>query len=87
MAEEAKKLVPKKFHKWIKVFGKKTSERMLIRKAWNHTIDMKEGFVPRKKNIVTTIYPMINNSTINKSQVRISCGNFTRELNKEPLLD
>ena len=26
--EEAKKLVPEKFHRWIKVFGKKQSERM-----------------------------------------------------------
>jgi len=30
---EAKKLVPEKFHKWIKVFGKKQSERMLMRKV------------------------------------------------------
>ena len=30
--EEAKKLVPEKFHRWIKVFGKKQSERMPIRK-------------------------------------------------------
>jgi len=29
---EAKKLVPKKFHKWIKVFGKKQSERIPMRK-------------------------------------------------------
>jgi len=29
---EAKKLVPEKFHKWIKVFGKKQSERMPMRK-------------------------------------------------------
>ena len=29
---EAKKLVPEKFHKWIKVFGKKQSERMPTRK-------------------------------------------------------
>ena len=29
---EAKKLVPEKFYKWIKVFGKKQSERMPIRK-------------------------------------------------------
>ena len=26
--EETKKLVPEKFHRWIKVFGKKQSERM-----------------------------------------------------------
>ena len=30
---EARKLVPKKFHKWIKVFGKKQSERMPTRKV------------------------------------------------------
>ena len=30
---EAKKLVPEKFRKWIKVFGKKQSERMLMRKV------------------------------------------------------
>jgi len=29
---EARKLVPEKFHEWIKVFGKKQSERMLTRK-------------------------------------------------------
>jgi len=29
---EAKKLVPEKFHRWIKVFGKKQSERMPIQK-------------------------------------------------------
>jgi len=30
---EAKKLVLERFHKWIKVFGKKQSERMLTRKV------------------------------------------------------
>ena len=45
---EAKKLVPEKFHEWIKVFGKKQSERMPTRKLWDHAIDMKEGFVLRK---------------------------------------
>jgi len=48
---EAKKLVPEKFHKWIKVFGKKQSERMPTRKIWDHAIDMKEGFVPRKGKV------------------------------------
>jgi len=32
--------------KWIKVFGKKQSERMPTRKVWDHMIDVKEGFVP-----------------------------------------
>ena len=48
---EAKKLVPERFHKWIKVFGKKQSERMPTRKLWDHVIDMKEGFVPRKGKV------------------------------------
>ena len=29
---EARKLVPEQFHKWIKVFGKKQSERMSTQK-------------------------------------------------------
>jgi len=40
---EAKKLVPEHFHRWIKVFSKKQSERMLTWKIWDHAIDMKEG--------------------------------------------
>jgi len=34
-------LVPQKFHKWIHVFGKKASERMPMKKLWNHTIDVR----------------------------------------------
>jgi len=45
---EAKKMVPEKFHKQIKVFGKKQSERMPTRKVWDHTIDVKKEFVLRK---------------------------------------
>ena len=45
---EAQNLVPEKFHKWIKIFGKKQSERMPMSKLWDHTIDVKEGFVLRK---------------------------------------
>ena len=48
---EAKKLVPEKFHKWIKVFEKKQLERMLTRKLWDHVIDIKEEFVPRKEKV------------------------------------
>jgi len=52
---EAKKLVLEKFHRWIKVFSKKQSERILTQKIWDHTIDMKEGFVPRKGKV----YPLL----------------------------
>ena len=51
---EAKKLVLGKFHEWIKVFGKKQSERMPTRKLWDHAIEVKEGFVPRKGKV----YPL-----------------------------
>ena len=36
------------------MFGKKQSERMPTRKVWNHTIDVKEGFVLRKGKV----YPL-----------------------------
>ena len=39
-------LVPRKFLKWRKVFGKVESERMLTRKVWDHAIDLKEMFKP-----------------------------------------
>ena len=51
---EAKKMVSEKFHKWIKVFGKKQLERMPTRKVWDHAIEVKEGFVPRKRKV----YPL-----------------------------
>jgi len=31
--EEAKKLVPQRFHKWIYIIGKKESKRMLMKKV------------------------------------------------------
>ena len=55
LEEEAKKMVPEKFHPWIKVFRKKQSERMLMRKVWDHVIDVKEGFMPRKGKV----YPLL----------------------------
>ena len=49
--EEAKKLVPEKFHQWIKVFGKKQSERMPTWKIWDYAIELKESFVPKKGKV------------------------------------
>ena len=46
-----RKLVPKRFWKWKKVFGKKESERMPVQKTWDHAIELKEGFTPRKGKI------------------------------------
>jgi len=50
-------MVPKKILKWKKVFGKVESERMLTRKVWDHTIDLKEIFKPWKRRI----YPLSKN--------------------------
>jgi len=51
LEEEVKKLVPERFHKWIKVFDKKQSEKMPTRKVWDHAIDTKKGFVPKKRKV------------------------------------
>ena len=47
-------MVPRRFHKYLKVFEKKDSERMLTRKTWDHAIDLREGFIPKKGKI----YPL-----------------------------
>jgi len=52
-----KTMVPKRFHRWLKVFGKVESERMPVRKVWDHTIDVKEDFKPSKAKV----YPLSRN--------------------------
>ena len=52
--EEKKKieeLVPKRFWKWKRVFRKVEPERIPVQKAWDHTIELKEGFIPKKEKI------------------------------------
>ena len=41
-----KEIVPRRFLRWKKVFGKVESERMLTRKTWDHAIDLKKTFKP-----------------------------------------
>ena len=45
------RMVPKRFHQWLKVFGKMESERMPVRKVWDHAINMKEEFKARKAKV------------------------------------
>ena len=45
------KMVLQKFLKWRKVFGKVESERILMRKIWDHAIDLKKTFKPKKERI------------------------------------
>ena len=41
--------MPQKFHKWLKVFEKAESERIPVKKPWDHAINLKKDFVPRKR--------------------------------------
>jgi len=43
--EILRELVPRRFWKWKKVFGKKESERIPVQKIWDHAIELKEGFM------------------------------------------
>ena len=54
LEEEVKKLVSTRFYKWIYIFRKKASKRMLMRKIWDYVIDIKKEFVPRKEKV----YPL-----------------------------
>jgi len=49
--ETLKRLVPKRFWKWKRVFGKKELERILVQKTWDHAIELKEGFIPKKGKV------------------------------------
>jgi len=49
--ETLKKLVPKRFWRWGKVFGKKKSKRIPVQKTWNYAIELKEGFMLKKEKI------------------------------------
>ena len=44
-------MVSQWFHKWLKIFRKAELERMLVRKPWDHAINLKEDFVLRKERM------------------------------------
>jgi len=50
--EEAQKQVPKEYWEFLDVFSKKSSERMPLRKPWDHGIDLKEDFPPKKGRLI-----------------------------------
>jgi len=52
MVEE---IVLRRFYKYLKVFEKKKSERMLMMKTWDHAINLREEFVLKKGKI----YPLL----------------------------
>ena len=45
-------LVPKEYHKFLKVFLKKKSKCMPLQKPWDHAIDLKDMFKLKKGHII-----------------------------------
>ena len=54
---KVEEMVSKQFHKWLKVFGKIESERILVRKVWDHAIDLNNNFKVSKARV----YPLSRN--------------------------
>jgi len=44
-------MVLKRFHRWLKVFGKVESKRILVRKVWDHAIDLNDNFKASKVRV------------------------------------
>jgi len=53
--ETLKRLVPKRFWKWKKVFSKRESERMPVQKTWDHAIELKERFTLKKEKVYSLL--------------------------------
>ena len=54
---KVEEMVSKRFHKWLKAFGKVESERMPIRKVWDYAIDLNNDFKTSKARV----YPLSRN--------------------------
>ena len=52
LLEEAQKRVPREYWKYLNVFSKMKSERMPVRKPWDHGIDLKQDFQPKKGRLI-----------------------------------
>jgi len=50
--EEAQKQVPREYWEFLDVFSKKSLECMPLRKPWDHGIDLKEDFRPKKGRLI-----------------------------------
>jgi len=50
--EEAQKLVPREYWEYLDVFLKKSSECMPLRKPWDHGIDLRDDFPPKKGRLI-----------------------------------
>ena len=49
--EDAQKQVPKEYWEFLDIFSKKSLEHMPLRKSWDHGIDLKEDFLPKREDL------------------------------------
>jgi len=49
--QKVEDIVPRRFYRWLKVFGKQELERILVCKPWDYAIDLQEEFILRKGRI------------------------------------
>jgi len=51
MEKSVEDMVHTRFHKYLSVFKKKESECLPLRKPWDHAIETKSGFQPKKSKV------------------------------------
>ena len=51
---KVEEMIPRRFHRWLKVFGKVELERMPVEKIWDHAIDLQDNFRASKARV----YPL-----------------------------
>jgi len=54
---KVEEIVSKQFHRWLKVFRKVKSERIPVRKVWDHAMDLNNSFKVSKARV----YPLSRN--------------------------
>ena len=47
-----KELVPPCYHSYLNIFSEKAASRFPLRKPWNHVIDLKDSFKPKKSCLI-----------------------------------
>ena len=47
-----KELIPPCYHLYLDIFSKKAASRFSLRKPWDHTIDLKDSFKPKKGQLI-----------------------------------
>ena len=73
-----KELVPEEYYKFLNVFSKKESEHMPIWKPWDHAVDLKDTFKPKKGRIIPLLpqeqeeVTMFLDDQLNKGYIRPS---------------